>query len=129
MPVVLTDACFRAGVEQGLGVFLWCPKRKRSYYTYAPAPDWMMNLFRSLKEKKTYIGQLELVAAVMAYLTFPDILAGELCHHFIDNQGAYYSLLSGYSDKADCALVIHQYHLQTSQTEMLPVAWVRLFWG
>ena len=88
--------------------------------TPAPAPDWMMELFRALQYKKTYIGQLELVAAVVAYLTFPDILAGTLCHHFIDNEGAYYSLMSGYSGKADCALVIHEYHLQILRLKCYP---------
>ena len=88
-----------------------------------------MELFRALQYKKTYIGQLELVAAVVAYLTFPDILAGTLCHHFIDNEGAYYSLMSGYSGKADCALVIHEYHLRNTTTTMLSLAGVCLFRG
>ena len=56
----------------------------------------------------------------MAYLTFPDILAGKLCHHFIDNQGAYYSLISGYSDKADCSRVIHEYHLAILKLRCFP---------
>ena len=70
------------------------------------------------------MGQLELVAAVVAYLTFPDVpslvLAGKLWHHFIDNEGAYYSLMSGYSGKADCALVIHEYHLQILRLKCYP---------
>ena len=53
-------------------------------------------------------------------MSFPDILAGRLCHHFIDNEGAYYSLMSGYSDKADCSLVIHQYHLQILKLKCYP---------
>lgn len=70
-----------------------------------------MRLFQRLQFKKTYIGQLELVAAVVAYLTFPDVLRSRLCHHFIDNQGAYYSMISGYSSKTDCATILHEYHL------------------
>ena len=86
VPVIFTDACDKKGVLQGLGVFIWCPYRQQSWYTFAPAPAWMMQLFQRLKFKKTYIGQLELVAAVVAYLTFPDVLSDRLCHHFIDNQ-------------------------------------------
>ena len=49
-----------------------------------------------------YIGQLELLAAVVAYTTFADELRGAHVIHWIDNESAVYSLVKGYSRAPDC---------------------------
>ena len=51
------------------------------------------------RSKAQYIGQLELLAAVVAYTTFPDVLAGRYVIHWIDNESAVYSLAMGYSGR------------------------------
>ena len=59
-----------------------------------------------LAAKGKYICQLELLGAIVAYTTFPDLLRRRLVHHFIDNQSAKGGLISGYSGKTDSALLI-----------------------
>jgi hypothetical protein len=62
--------------------------------------------------KKTYITQLELIAAVCAYITWPDILGHRLAHHFIDNRPARAGLIKGSSGKPDSARIINVMHVE-----------------
>ena len=62
------------------------------------------------RPKAQYIGQLELLAAVVAYTTFPDVLMGRHVIHWIGNESAVYSLAKGYSGMADSARVVNLYH-------------------
>ena len=67
---------------------------------------------RDIELKETYITQLELVAAVCAYLTWPEVLVGRLVHHFIDNRAARSGLIKGSSGKADSARIINAMHVE-----------------
>ena len=77
-------------------------------------------LFSRLERKKTYIAQMELVAALAAYLTFPDVLDGMPAHHFIDNRAAIAGLIGGYSGAADSCSVIHSFHAQLVVSQCRP---------
>ena len=66
-----------------LGVVLYVPDTRRWYYSSCLVPQWMSALLRRLQRKKTYICQYEVLAAVCAYLSFGDIMANRLVHHFI----------------------------------------------
>lgn len=112
--VVLTDASY-SWKGGGLGVVIWCPVRRMYFYTACPVPAWLMMQLRLFEVKATYICQLELVAMVMAYLTFPDLLSRRLVHHFVDNQAARSSVIRGYSPKTDCAAIIHELHIKLVQ--------------
>ena len=74
------------------------------------------------RPKAQYIGQLELLAAVVAYTTFrfPDVLAGKHVIHWIDNESAVYSLAKGYSGAADSARVVNLYHACVAQLGVTP---------
>ena len=72
------------------------------------------------RPKAQYIGQLELLAAVVAYTTFPDVLAGRHVIHWIDNESAVYSLAKGYSGAADSARVVNLYHACVAQLGVTP---------
>ena len=65
------------------------------------------------RAKEQYIGQLELLAAVMAYTTFPDLLSGQYVIHWIDNESAVYSLVKGYCGAADSARLVNVFHTTT----------------
>ena len=52
-------------------------------------------LFVRLQRQRTYICQFDLLAALCAYITFPDILGNMLAHHFLDNLPAMQSLIKG----------------------------------
>ena len=79
-----------------------------------------MCLFAFLEKKKTYICQLELLAVVVALLTFPDLFAGRLVHIFVDNEAAKSNLISGYSPHPDSARLVHEYHVQVAHLACYP---------
>ena len=60
--------------------------------------------------RKQYIGQLELLAAVAAYTTFPELLRGRRVIHWIDNTSALSALTKGYSGVPDSARLVHLFH-------------------
>ena len=62
------------------------------------------------RAEELYIGQLELLAAVVAYTTFPDPLAGQHVIRWMDNDSAVYSLVKGYCGAADSARVVNIFH-------------------
>ena len=61
--------------------------------------------------KKTYIGQLEILAAMVPYFTMPSLLAGRDVYHWIDNTSAISCLLHGYSGKPDSAMLVNVFHM------------------
>ena len=63
-----------------------------------------------LAAKRTYIGQLEICAFVVAYLTFPDLLRGRLVHHFVDNESAIGALIAGGSPQPDSNVLVGLAH-------------------
>ena len=55
------------------------------------------------KERDTYVGQLEAAAAAAAFFSIAaSWLTDRPVMHYIDNQGALYSLINGRSEDADC---------------------------
>lgn len=111
--VVMSDASFNMRSATGqIGVVVWCPQRRRMFYTAAADMRKIIAALRDIEIKETYITQLELVAALCAYLTWPDILADRLVHHFIDNRPARSGLIKGSSGKADSARIINATHVE-----------------
>ena len=79
--VILSDASFdMATGSGGLGVVIWCPQRRELFYTAVADTRKLVAVLRDIQLKKTYITQLELIAAVCAYITWPDILGHRLAH-------------------------------------------------
>ena len=71
----------------------------------------MFTAFQTVdRAEELYIGQLELLAAVVAYTTFPDPLAGQHVIRWMDNDSAVYSLVKGYCGAADSARVVNIFH-------------------
>ena len=62
---------------------------------------------------KTYISQVELVAAIMPLYSRPDLFAGRRIIHFIDNTTALSALVNGYSGKPDLARLVNLFHVAT----------------
>ena len=81
----------------------------------------MLQAFQEVdRHKEQYIGQLELLAAVVAYTTFPDLLAGQHVIHWVDNESAVYALAKGYSGSADSARVVNLFHACVAQLGITP---------
>lgn len=65
---------------------------------------------RFAPNKRTYIAQAELIVAIAAYLTLPELLRGRAVMHFIDNTVALSAIVNGYASKADCAAMVNSFH-------------------
>ena len=90
-------------------------------WTACDCPPWVLQAFAELdRAKSQYIGQLELLAAVVAHTTFADELRGEQVIHWIDNESAVYSLVKGYSRAPDSARVVNLFHGCVAQLEVTP---------
>jgi hypothetical protein len=59
--------------------------------------------------KKQYIGQMEILAALTAYLALASHLRGKQVIHYIDNTSAIAALVNGYSAAPDSTGMVHAY--------------------
>ena len=84
--IVLTDASEESGGVGEVGVVIFDPVSGDHFAAGCILPSWVVSVLASLRRKKKYITQFELIAALCAYLTFPELLRGRLVHHFIDNK-------------------------------------------
>jgi hypothetical protein len=110
--LVWSDAAFEPGADTpaSIGFVVLIPG-------VAGQPDkWLHSsveipaaVLASLTERKQYIGQLELLAAVAVYYSLPDVFAGRQVIHFIDNTSALAGLLKGYSSISDSARIVHAF--------------------
>ena len=100
-----------ARLSGGLGVVVFDPIDRTVLWASA-RPDWPTLMRFWPEDRKTYIAQLELLAAVSAYSTYPSTFSGRRVHHFIDNTVALSALVHGYSKKADLAHMVNAFYLQ-----------------
>ena len=95
----------------GLGVVVFDPADGVVRYAYGK-PDWPSLLQFWPSDRKTYIAQLEVLAAVAAYFTYPALFAGRRVNHFVDNTVALSALVNGYAGKPDLAKMVNAFFLQ-----------------
>ena len=80
---------------------------------YASAyPNWQLLLSSWQSDRKTYIAELETIAAIAVYTTYPMLIRGRKVNHFIDNTVALSALVHGYSGKRDLAKAVNVFYLQ-----------------
>ena len=82
-------------------------------------PEWLYELWRV---RQTYIGQLELLAAISFYYSMPDLVRHRDVVHWVDNTSALYSLFNGYSSQPDNARMINYFQLFCMMFD------VRVYW-
>ena len=75
-------------------------------------PDWAVLLSSWRTDRVTYIAELELLAAIAVYTTYPAVFAGRKVNHFIDNTVALSALVHGYASKPDLAKGVNVFYLQ-----------------
>ena len=98
--VVLTDASFATG-HKWLGFLVMCPICG-ALWAGLPSPEWLLELLRRHVVRQTEIGQLELAAAAAPYFSVRrSWWEDRPVLHYVDNQGALYSLIKGGSNDAD----------------------------
>jgi hypothetical protein len=69
-----------------------------------------LDVMSELEVRKQQIGQLELLAAIVAYFSMAPFLVERDVLHFIDNTAAVAGIAKGFSAKPDSARIIHAYH-------------------
>ena len=95
--VVWSDAMFAyrsaeydvAASLAGLGFVVREPATHRTWFAGRRCDQRILDSFTF---RKTHVGQLELLAELVPYLTLPHILAG--CDVFVDNTSAIFSVLN-----------------------------------
>jgi hypothetical protein len=77
----------------------------------AKVPASLTALFDRVRKRETYIGQYELVGAIVPFLSLPrEWFAGYSVELWIDNSSAVAALIKGYSGKPDCARIVNMFH-------------------
>ena len=101
--------------EGHLGFVVYHPVHGR-HYAYAKAPDDWVALFDKIKERKAYISQYELAAAITPFLSLPEEwLRNRPVELWIDNSGAVGSLIKDYSGVPDCARIVNMFHFAVAK--------------
>ena len=95
----------------GLGVVIYDPLDGMVRWA-AAKPDWQTLLKFWPGDRKTYIAQLEVLAAVAVYYTYPRLFVDRRVNHWIDNTVALSALVHGYSGKLDLATMVNAFYLQ-----------------
>ena len=122
--IVYTDAAFylakrrrdecaseRSRLRGGLGGVVIDPTTRQVVSAMAD-PPWELLLSSWRRDRKTYIAELEALAAVSIYSTFPDLFTGRKVLHWIDNTVALSAMVHGYSGKRDLAKTVNVFYLQ-----------------
>ena len=106
--VVYSDAMYEPGQPPRVGFLVYDPERSvRWSYASAIVPDAIM---ASWRERKQYITQLEVLAALLPYTTSPELFRHRHVIHFVDNSGAASILVKGTSRDADASRLAHVFH-------------------
>ena len=69
------------------------------------------DIIAAFAKKMTYIGELELLAEIVPYISEPDRFAGKDVIHFVDNTSAIFISISNYSSSPDAAMLVHFLHM------------------
>ena len=101
-----------AQLRGALGAVVYDPVDHTVRYA-AAEPPWSVLLSSWRSDRKTYIAELETLAAVAVYSTYPTLFAGRKVNHFVDNTVALSALVHGYSGKPDLAKPVNIFYLQT----------------
>ena len=113
-----TGVEFRAA-RATLAFVVYVPWLKQWYHSYMDVTIEILRLF--VPGKKTYIGQLEaLAAAAVVYSLKEEWLQGREAYMWIDNIGAKYGLQKGSSSREDTARIINAFVLRVARVEFRP---------
>ena len=86
---------------------------------YAPIPDSLIRLLDSIKQRQTYIGQFEMVAAIAPYISLPrEWFEGMHVEHWLDSSHAIGSLLKGYAGAPDTAHIVNTFRCAVAKLSL-----------
>ena len=109
--IAYSDAMYEVGnmASGRLGMVVFDPEEGVWRHSDTPVRPAILRMFA---DREQYVGQLEVLAAVALYTTFwrEVEFRGREVIHFIDNTGALYGLMKGYSRDVDSARLVHVFH-------------------
>ena len=114
-PILLyTDASDVPGrhPQRVLGATLFDPITANFFYTSAEVSS---SLVDSWLQRQSYMGQLELLATVLAVSTWGPLLKERYAILFVDNDSAASGLVKGYSPQLDSGAIIGQFWLSVAK--------------
>ena len=115
--IIWSDAMYEAS-RGALGFVAFDPDDDQYYYSAYVVPSWVYLFFRVLQ---TYIGQLEILAVLFAYLTLPKhVVCNRPVLHYIDNTSSMAGAIKGYSSKSDSAFLLTILHLLFAVLSIAP---------
>ena len=115
--IIWSDAMYEAG-RGSLGFIAYDPDDNSFWYSAYSVPRWVYPFMRVLK---TYIGQLEILAVLFAYLTLPkQRTSNRPVLHYIDNTSSMAGSVKGYSPKRDSARILAIMHLLFATLSIAP---------
>ena len=94
-----------------LGAVVYDPEDGSTRAAHA-RPDWRVLLPSWSHDQKTFIAELETLAAIAVYTTWPEMFVGRSVNHWIDNTVALSALVHGYSGKPSLAKPVNIFYLQ-----------------
>ena len=111
--ILYTDASDVPGrnPQQVLGAYLWDPISKSQHYSSVAVPS---ELLMAWQQRKSYMGQLEILAAFFGLSTWSKRLAGRKLLLFVDNDSAGANLVRGYSPLLDSGALAGAFWLLAS---------------
>ena len=116
--LVYSDAMYDMATGKAqIGFAVWSPFKTRGGHSgWVHSYMDVSNLVQVLFTPRTqYITQLEVLAALVVYMSVPSWLAGRRVLHFIDNQGALSNLISCSSKDLDCAWMVHDFAIRAAR--------------
>ena len=111
--ILYTDASDVPGrsPQQVLGAYLWDPLSRTQHYSSVPVPD---KLLLAWQQRKSYMGQLEILAAYFGLSTWSSRLTSRKVLLFVDNDSAGANLVRGYSPLLDSGALAGAFWLLAS---------------
>jgi len=106
-----SDSLDTRHLRGALGAVVFDPTDGSARFALAE-PNWALLLSSWELNRKTYIAELETLAAVSVYNTYGSLIQGRKVLHFIDNTVALSALVHGYSGKPELAKMVNIFYLQ-----------------
>jgi len=96
-----------------LGAVVYDPADGTVRHAHA-TPPWEVLLSSWRHDRRTYIAELEALAAISVYSTYPALFRGRRVVHFVDNTVALSALVHGYARKPDLAKSVNVFYAQAA---------------
>ena len=114
--VVYTDAQFSTRGRNGVGVIIADTETGLRHTCGAEIPSDLLDWIDTFGRKKTKINQCEMLAALVAVMTFPDLFRDRDVLFYVDNVSALSACVHGYSARPEMGALSNAIHLMFARS-------------